>query len=59
MQSPGVAEASLGIENRGTKIRCLGSRGVGQWLVWFRVGKGEGSRAGLLGMLVRAIGATS
>ena len=28
-------------------------------MVGFRVGKGEGSRAGLLGVLVRAIGATS
>ena len=28
-------------------------------MVGLRVGKGEGSRAGLLGVLVRAIGATS
>ena len=36
----------------------LGSHGR-EGLVGFRVGKGEGSRAGLLGVLVRAIGATS
>ena len=41
----------------GTGSSGLG--GKGGRLVGFRVGKGEGSRAGLLLVLVRAIGATT